>query len=56
MPVFNYRARERGGEIITSGMEATSRQDVAEALRDRGYFISEVKAHDSGLESEITLT
>ncbi len=55
MPVFHYKARDRSGKVIASTMEATSQRDVATALRDKGYFISEIKAPGSGLRSDITL-
>lgn len=55
MPVFHYKARDRSGKVIASTMEATSQRDVATALRDKGYFISEIKAPGAGLRSDITL-
>jgi type IV pilus assembly protein PilC len=55
MPVFEYKARDRAGKVIAATMEAASQRDVASALRDKGYFISEIKAPKTGLNAEIKL-
>lgn len=55
MPVFEYKARDRSGKMIAATMEASSERDVASALRDKGYFISEIKAPKSGLNAELKL-
>jgi type IV pilus assembly protein PilC len=55
MPVFEYKARDRSGKVIAATMEAASQRDVASALRDKGYFISEIKAPKSGLNAEIKM-
>ncbi len=55
MPVFEYKARDRSGKLVTATMEATSQRDVAAALRDKGYFISEIKAPRGGINAEIKL-
>ena len=55
MPVFQYKARDRNGQVIAATMEAASQRDVATALREKGYFISEIKAPGSGLSADITL-
>jgi type IV pilus assembly protein PilC len=55
MPVFEYKARDRSGKLVTATMEATSQRDVAAALRDKGYFISEIKAPKGGINTEIKL-
>ncbi len=55
MPVFEYKARDRSGKVIAATMEAASQRDVASSLRDKGYFISEIKAPKSGLNAEIKL-
>ena len=55
MPVFEYKARDRTGKIVAASMEAASQRDVAAALREKGFFISEIKAPKTGLNAEIKL-
>ncbi len=55
MPVFEYKARDRSGKVITASVEAASQRDVAVMLRDKGYFISEIKAPKGGMNADIKL-
>jgi type IV pilus assembly protein PilC len=55
MPVFEYKARDRTGKMIAATMEAASERDVAASLREKGFFISEIKAPKSGLNADIKL-
>lgn len=55
MPVFEYKARDRAGKVIAATMEATSQREVATALRDKGYFVSEIKTPKKGLSADIKL-
>ena len=55
MPVFEYKARDRDGKAFTSTMEAATQRDVAAALRDKGYFVSEIKTPKTGLNADIKL-
>jgi len=55
MPVYEYKARDRNGKAFTSTMEAASQRDVAAALREKGYFVSEIKTPKTGLNAEIKL-
>ena len=55
MPVFEYKARDRTGKLIAATMEAGSERDVAASLRQKGYFISEIKAPKKGLNADIKL-
>src|SRR5690554_804238 len=55
MPVFEYRARDRNGKVFTSTMEAASQRDVAAALREKGFFINEIKQPKTGLNADIKL-
>ncbi len=55
MPVFEYKARDRTGKLIAATMEAASERDVAASLRQKGYFISEIKSPKSGLSADIKL-
>ncbi len=55
MPVFEYKVRDRSGKTISATMEAASQRDVASNLREKGYFISEIKAPGAGLKADIKL-
>ena len=55
MPVFEYKVRDRSGKVITGTTEALSQRDVATALRQKGYFVTEIKAPKAGLQSDIKL-
>ena len=55
MPVFEYKARDRNGKAFTSTMEAASQRDVAASLREKGYFVSEIRTPKTGLQSDIKL-
>lgn len=55
MPVFEYKARDRGGKVITATMEAASQREVAASLREKGYFVAEIKAPSTGLNMDIKL-
>lgn len=55
MPVFEYKARDRTGKMVTATMEAASQRDVAASLREKGLFISEIKAPKTGLNADIKL-
>ena len=53
MPVFEYQVRDKSGKTITSTMEATSQRDVASALREKGYFITTIKAPGTGMNANL---
>lgn len=55
MPVFEYKVRDRSGKVITGTTEAASQREVANALRQKGYFVTEIKAPKTGLNAEIKL-
>ena len=55
MPVYEYKARDRSGKLVTATMEAGSQRDVASSLREKGYFISEIKAPKTGLNADLKL-
>jgi len=55
MPVFEYKARDRSGKLIAATMEAASQRDVAASLRDKGYFVAEIKSPKKGLQADIKL-
>ncbi len=53
MAVYTYKVRDRAGKTIEATMEASSQRDVATALRDKGYFISEIKAPGTGVNKDL---
>jgi type IV pilus assembly protein PilC len=55
MPVFEYKARDRAGKVIAATMEAGSQREVAASLREKGYFVSEIKSPRRGLNTDIKL-
>ena len=55
MPTYTYTARDRSGKLLTATMEAQSQRDVAAALRDKGLFVSEIKAPKAGLQMDIKM-
>ncbi|MDQ3460549.1 MAG: type II secretion system F family protein [Deinococcota bacterium] len=55
MPVYEYSVRDRTGRLITGKEESASDRDLAVSLREKGYFIAEIKAPKSGLNADIKL-
>ena len=55
MPVYEYKVRDRSGSVLSATMEAASRRDVASALREKGYFITEIKEPKTGMNADIKL-
>ena len=55
MPVYTYRARDRGGKVVTATMEAATEREVAASLRDKGMFVAEIKPPAKGLNMEIKM-
>lgn len=55
MAIFEYKVRDRSGKLITGTTEAVSQRDVAAALRQKGYFITEIKSPKAGLQADIKL-
>lgn len=55
MPVFEYKARDRSGKVFSATMEAATPRDVAEALREKGFFVTEIKEPGKGLQADIKL-
>ena len=55
MPTYTYTARDRSGRVQTATMEAASQREVAAALRDKGLFVSEIKAPKAGLNMDIKM-
>lgn len=55
MPTYTYTARDRSGRVQTATMEAASQREVAAALRDKGLFVSEIKAPKAGLQMDIKM-
>lgn len=56
MPVYEYSVRDSTGKALESQMEAISRSEVARSLREKGYFITEIrKPKNSGINAEIKM-
>jgi type IV pilus assembly protein PilC len=55
LPQFTYTARDRQGKVVTATIEAPTQRDVAALLRDKGLFVSDIKAPKSGLQADIKL-
>jgi len=55
MPLFHYRAKDRQGRSIAATIEAEDIRTAARILREKGYFISELKEPGKGLQKEISI-
>jgi type IV pilus assembly protein PilC len=55
MTMFDYKVRDRKGEVVTGSLEGDSIQSVAERLRQMGLTPVDVKQHGTGLKMEIVL-
>ena len=55
MPLYHYRAKDRQGRTISATIEADDIRTAAKILREKGYFISELKEPGKGLQAEITI-
>ena len=55
MPVYEYRARDRGGQVLKSQMEAESEGQVRDALRARNLMILDIKPPKTGLNADIKI-
>jgi len=55
MPSFNYKARDREGRLIAAVIEAEDLRAAARSLRDKGFFVAEIKEQGRGLQAEVKL-
>ncbi|WP_457637856.1 type II secretion system F family protein [Oceanithermus sp.] len=55
MPLFHYRAKDRQGRSIAATIEAEDIRTAARILREKGYFISELKEPGKGLQAEVKI-
>lgn len=55
MPVYRYKARDRKGALVQDVIEADNLRKAVEILRDRGYFVVEIKEPGRGLQAEVRL-
>jgi type IV pilus assembly protein PilC len=55
MPVFEYKVRDRAGKLIMGREESASQRDLAVTLREKGYFVAEIKPPKTGLNADIKL-
>jgi len=56
MPIYHYRARDRQGRTIASTIEAPDLRAATRVLREKGYFITEIKEPGKGLQAEVNLS
>jgi len=56
MPVFHYRARDRHGRVVVATIEAPDLRSAARSLREKGYYITEIKEPGRGLQAEVKLS
>ena len=55
MPVFEYKARDRSGKLISSTIEADNIAQVRDGLRTRGMFIVDIKTPKTGIQQDIKI-
>ncbi len=55
MPLYHYRAKDRQGRSVAATIEAEDIRTAARILREKGYFISELKEPGKGLQAEISI-
>lgn len=55
MPLFEYKVRDRTGRLITGREESPSQRDLALSLREKGYFVAEIKPPKTGLNADVKL-
>ncbi len=48
MPLYNYRARDRAGELISGALEGVDERAVAASLDKLGYSVVEITAQKTG--------
>ncbi len=56
MPIYHYRARDRQGRSIAATIEAADLRTAARVLREKGYYITEIKEPGKGLQAEVSLS
>ncbi|AEB11710.1 type II secretion system F family protein [Marinithermus hydrothermalis] len=55
MPVYQYKARDRQGRVLSATIEAENIREAARILREKGYFIAELKEPGRGLQAEVKI-
>ncbi|MER3536447.1 MAG: phytochrome sensor protein [Thermus sp.] len=55
MPVYQYKARDRQGRLVEATLEAEDLRTAARLLRERGFFVTEIKEPGRGLGAEVRL-
>ncbi len=56
MPIYHYRARDRQGRSIAATIEAADLRTATRVLREKGYYITEIKEPGKGLQAEVSLS
>ncbi len=55
MPSYQYKARDRSGRTISAVVEAESLAVAGKLLREKGFFITELKEPGRGLSADIKI-
>lgn len=55
MPSYQYKARDRQGRMINAVIEADDLRTAARNLREKGFFIAEIKEPGRGLSADIKI-
>ncbi|MGQ9510422.1 MAG: type II secretion system F family protein [Thermaceae bacterium] len=55
MPVYQYKARDRQGRVVVDAIEAEDLRSAARLLRDRGFYVTEIKEPGRGLKAEVRI-
>ncbi len=56
MPVYHYRARDRHGRTVAAVIEASDVRSAVRILREKGFYVTEIKEPPRGLQVEINLS
>jgi type IV pilus assembly protein PilC len=55
MPNYQYKARDKQGRMISAVIEADDVRTAARALREKGFYIAEIKEPGKGLQADIKI-
>lgn len=54
MPEFRYKARDRKGALVEAVIEAEDIRKAVASLREKGYYVVEIRPPGQGLRREIS--
>ncbi|MER3481248.1 MAG: phytochrome sensor protein [Meiothermus sp.] len=55
MPNYQYKARDKQGRMISAVIEADDVRTAARTLREKGFYIAEIKEPGKGLQAEVKI-